>query len=106
MPAIAIVSEEDAHSLQYRLPNGTFWLVDPLDGTKEFLARNAEFYGQHCLDPGWQGGLGRGGGARTGAGLFGVAVDWVPFVRKTAKYRRFGWPCPRQAGSPCTGGRQ
>lgn len=43
MPAIAIVSEEDAHSLQYRLPNGTFWLVDPLDGTKEFLARNAEF---------------------------------------------------------------
>jgi 3'(2'), 5'-bisphosphate nucleotidase len=42
-PHIAVVSEEDAQSLVHRLPTGTFWLIDPLDGTKEFLARNGEF---------------------------------------------------------------
>ena len=42
-PQIAVVSEEDAKSLVHRLPTGTFWLIDPLDGTKEFLARNGEF---------------------------------------------------------------
>lgn len=43
MPAIPVVSEEDAESLQFRGVTGDFWLVDPLDGTKEFLARNGEF---------------------------------------------------------------
>lgn len=43
MPNIAVVSEEDAQSLRFRMPTGAFWLVDPLDGTKEFLARNGEF---------------------------------------------------------------
>lgn len=43
MPAIAVVSEEDEQSLQFRRSIGAFWLVDPLDGTKEFLARNGEF---------------------------------------------------------------
>lgn len=38
-----VVSEEDAASLAHRRSPGTFWLVDPLDGTKEFLARNGEF---------------------------------------------------------------
>ena len=42
-PQIAVVSEEDSQSLVHRLPTGTFWLIDPLDGTKEFLARNGEF---------------------------------------------------------------
>jgi len=42
-PDIPVVSEEDAGSLRYRLPASRFWLVDPLDGTKEFLARNGEF---------------------------------------------------------------
>lgn len=38
---IAIVCEE---SISATLPHPpTFWLVDPLDGTKEFLARNGEF---------------------------------------------------------------
>lgn len=43
MPVIPVVSEECAQSLQFRQPSGAFWLVDPLDGTKEFLARNGEF---------------------------------------------------------------
>ena len=43
-PDIAIISEED--SQQSGLPReapSRFWLVDPLDGTKEFVARNGEF---------------------------------------------------------------
>jgi 3'(2'), 5'-bisphosphate nucleotidase len=42
-PGIKVVSEEDTASLKHRSPSGSFWLVDPLDGTKEFLARNDEF---------------------------------------------------------------
>jgi len=42
-PEIPVVSEEDNESLTYRKPQGCFWLIDPLDGTKEYLARNGEF---------------------------------------------------------------
>lgn len=42
-PSIPVVSEEDEGSLVFRKAEGAFWLVDPLDGTKEFLARNGEF---------------------------------------------------------------
>jgi 3'(2'), 5'-bisphosphate nucleotidase len=42
-PEIPVVSEEDADSLCHRQDLGMFWLIDPLDGTKEFLARNDEF---------------------------------------------------------------
>jgi 3'(2'), 5'-bisphosphate nucleotidase len=38
-----VVSEEDIGSLIHRQSSGRFWLVDPLDGTKEFIARNGEF---------------------------------------------------------------
>lgn len=43
-PDIPLVAEEAAS--QGRLPDvskGRFWLVDPLDGTREFLSRNDEF---------------------------------------------------------------
>lgn len=42
-PGVPVVSEEDAASMAYRQPSGEFWLIDPLDGTKEFVARNGEF---------------------------------------------------------------
>lgn len=42
-PEIPVVSEEDEQSLVHRTQTGSFWLMDPLDGTKEFLARNGEF---------------------------------------------------------------
>ncbi len=42
-PDIPIVSEEDDGASLERSLLTTFWLVDPLDGTKEFLARNDEF---------------------------------------------------------------
>lgn len=42
-PDVPVVSEEDSESMIFRLPTGEFWLIDPLDGTKEFLAQNGEF---------------------------------------------------------------
>ena len=43
-PDIPIVSEEFmADGKAPDISNGSFWLVDPLDGTREFLKRNDEF---------------------------------------------------------------
>lgn len=41
-PGIPVVSEENAASHSLRPPD-RFFLVDPLDGTKEFVSRNGEF---------------------------------------------------------------
>lgn len=39
-----MLSEESADvPLEQRRRRERYWLVDPLDGTKEFLARNGEF---------------------------------------------------------------
>jgi 3'(2'), 5'-bisphosphate nucleotidase len=43
LPNCPVVSEEDAASHAQRNSTGRFWLIDPLDGTKEFIARNGEF---------------------------------------------------------------
>ncbi|MEO0854320.1 MAG: 3'(2'),5'-bisphosphate nucleotidase CysQ, partial [Cyanobacteria bacterium J06648_11] len=43
-PAFPILSEESKEvPYDERKDWGTFWLVDPLDGTKEFIKRNGEF---------------------------------------------------------------
>jgi len=43
-PEIPILSEEEkAAPYETRKNWGTFWLVDPLDGTKEFIKKNGEF---------------------------------------------------------------
>jgi 3'(2'), 5'-bisphosphate nucleotidase len=43
-PETPVVSEEsDAASFEHRRQWRRFWLVDPLDGTKEFIKRRAEF---------------------------------------------------------------
>lgn len=43
-PDIPVLSEEsDALSYEQRVQWHTYWLVDPLDGTKEFLEKNGEF---------------------------------------------------------------
>ncbi|SHM18901.1 3'(2'),5'-bisphosphate nucleotidase CysQ [Vreelandella subglaciescola] len=41
--AIPILSEEDAGSFSRPDAQARYWLVDPLDGTKEFIKRNDEF---------------------------------------------------------------
>lgn len=43
LPDCPVVSEEDSASQAYRQDKGRFWLIDPLDGTKEFIAKNDEF---------------------------------------------------------------
>jgi 3'(2'), 5'-bisphosphate nucleotidase len=44
-PELPVLSEESASEIssEERLSWGRYWLVDPLDGTKEFVARNGEF---------------------------------------------------------------
>jgi len=43
IPDIPIVSEEDPESLKIPQTHSRYWLIDPLDGTKEFIQRNGEF---------------------------------------------------------------
>ncbi|WP_455425958.1 3'(2'),5'-bisphosphate nucleotidase CysQ [Dryocola sp. LX212] len=42
-PDVPVLSEEDPQSWEVRQKWDRYWLVDPLDGTKEFLKRNGEF---------------------------------------------------------------
>lgn len=42
-PDTPIVAEEEVAAGRIPTTTGTFWLVDPLDGTKEFINRNGEF---------------------------------------------------------------
>lgn len=44
-PGLPVLSEENAHEITWeqRRQWQRYWLVDPLDGTKEFVARNGEF---------------------------------------------------------------
>jgi 3'(2'), 5'-bisphosphate nucleotidase len=42
-PSIPVVSEESAAQFGGRAPAARFWLVDPLDGTKEFIGERDEF---------------------------------------------------------------
>ena len=58
-PHIPIVSEEDEASHAHRNAGGEFWIIDPLDGTKEFIARNGQFTVNIAL-------------VRQGAPVFGV----------------------------------
>lgn len=42
-PDVPVLSEEDPQAWDIRQAWERYWLVDPLDGTKEFLKRNGEF---------------------------------------------------------------
>ena len=44
-PDVPVLSEESADEQAYAVRSkwGAFWLVDPLDGTREFISRNGEF---------------------------------------------------------------
>lgn len=43
LPPLPILSEEDVEGFPGPNQSGRYWLVDPLDGTKEFIKRNGEF---------------------------------------------------------------
>lgn len=42
-PDIPVVSEEDPASHSFRRRDNRFWLLDPVDGTREFINRTGEF---------------------------------------------------------------
>lgn len=42
-PDLPVVSEEDEHSAHDRLCHERYWLIDPLDGTREFISGHGEF---------------------------------------------------------------
>ena len=42
-PEIPIVSEEDEKSFSIRKISEVFWLIDPLDGTKDFIKKREDF---------------------------------------------------------------
>jgi 3'(2'), 5'-bisphosphate nucleotidase len=43
MPDIPVIAEEEVAAGRITAPAATYWLVDPLDGTREFAAGNDEF---------------------------------------------------------------
>jgi len=50
-PDIPILSEESANAPGRERKTWTrFWLVDPIDGTKDFTNRTGEFHRQHRAD--------------------------------------------------------
>src|SRR5260370_17198794 len=42
-PSIPVIAEEEAAAGSAVEVSHTFWLVDPLDGTKEFISPNGQF---------------------------------------------------------------
>jgi 3'(2'), 5'-bisphosphate nucleotidase len=42
-PDIPVIAEEEVAAGRMPAHNGRFWLVDPLDGTKEFIKKNGQF---------------------------------------------------------------
>jgi 3'(2'), 5'-bisphosphate nucleotidase len=94
-PGIPIVAEEEVSA--GRVPSvgeGPFWLVDPLDGTKEFISRNGEFTVNIALIEGgqplvgvvtapargiaWWGALGHGAVRREGGTAHAIRVRRRP----------------------------
>src|SRR6202162_4714399 len=65
-PDIPVVSEETVPEAGFESPAARFWLVDPLDGTREFVARNGEFAVLIGLVENGCPGLGGGHGPATG----------------------------------------
>ena len=43
LPDIPVIAEEEVAAGRITEPSGEYWLVDPLDGTREFAAGNDEF---------------------------------------------------------------
>src|SRR6201994_2681017 len=82
-PGFAVIAEEEVAGGRVTEPTEQYWLVDPLDGTREFAAGNDEFAGNIGLVRGgrpaagvvaipatgelFAGIVGRGAGERVGA---------------------------------------
>jgi len=111
-PDIFIVSEESTEAGQRPADGAPFWLVDPLDGTKEFINRNGEFTVSRfwawcwplrwggCSQASWARAPGlrmRAGGAKSAAGYRRPRVSpWWPAARTAMRPRWTPiWPAAR-----------
>lgn len=74
-PGIPIVSEESPIPMDHPQQDGDFWLVDPLDGTKEFLSKSDEFTVNIALVRNGKAILCRGGSC-TWPCILGYFRDW------------------------------
>ncbi|MDP2373889.1 3'(2'),5'-bisphosphate nucleotidase CysQ [Reyranella sp.] len=94
-PGLPVVAEEEmAAGHVPRIDGGPFWLVDPLDGTKEFIKRNGEFTVNIALiengrptlgivlapatETLWRGASGLGADKREGGGAFTAITTRTP----------------------------
>lgn len=75
-PEIPILSEEAVVSFEERKDWQELWVVDPLDGTKEFIKRNGEFSINIALVRDGRPVLGMVYLPTTGEGYFGVTETW------------------------------
>lgn len=94
-PGDAILSEESADSAA-RLSAERVWIVDPLDGTREFLAQNGEFAVM----------IGLAVGGRAVLGVVYQPADDVLFFAaegRGAWVRRGGDTAPLRCGAPSDG---
>lgn len=75
-PDIPILSEEDVVDFDERFTWPLLWVVDPLDGTKEFIKRNGEFSINIALVKNGEPIVGMIYLPTTGEGYFGVTALW------------------------------
>jgi len=93
-PDIPVIAEEEIAAGHIAMPTAEFWLVDPLDGTREFTAGSDEFtvniglvrngravlgvVGVPAEDEMFSGIVGAGAWKRTAAGQSGISVRQPP----------------------------
>lgn len=97
IPEVPIVSEEAAAQGTVPQLETRFWLVDPLDGTKEFLSRNGEFTVNIALIENGQSTLGIVLAPALGR-LFAGASEVGAFCEENQRRRRIACRLPRTEG--------
>ena len=75
-PDIPVLSEEGTVSFEERVRWSSLWIVDPLDGTKEFIKRNGEFSINIALVQDGKPIVGMVYLPTTSEGYFGVTEPW------------------------------
>ncbi len=101
-PSWPLVSEEDNASHEQPSDADTYWLLDPLDGTKEFIARTGEFSISLGLVSHHQAIFGL---------LYGPTEDWlyrgglgIPAERRRLNVPTEGWQPVQARARPADGG--
>ena len=89
-PDIPVLSEENVIPYQERKQWPMLWVVDPLDGTKEFIKRNGEFSINIALVENHKSILGMVYLPVTKEGYFGVTGDWQDMKKAAVKWTQDG----------------